>query len=332
MKVLVVGCGSIGERHIRNLKSLDMEEIFACDRDQERLEFIRNEYGIKTFHDYEEAASREAINAAIVCTPTSNHVAPALFAIRQGWHVFVEKPLSHTLDGVDDLIKEARRKNVTLMAGFNLRFHPNLQQIKKLLDGEAIGRIISARSHFGFHFLGRLPYHHWTDYREDYAAKRIGGGVILDAATHHIDVLNWFMGNIKEVFCYSEKAGGLDLEAEDIAEILLKFESGAMASLHVNFIQQPYQNKCEIIGDKGTITWDFTSNIVNLFSATDDRWQTFPENNFDHNETYVQEMVHFMKCIHGEEEPPVDGIGGKTILEVALAARKSAETGKIITV
>ena len=126
MRVLVVGCGSIGERHINNLKSLALADVFICDQDKERLEHVKDKYEIKAFHNYEEAFSNEDINAVLVCTPTSEHIIPALAAIRQGCHVFIEKPLSHTLVGVDNLLEEAKRRNLILMTGFNFRFNPNL--------------------------------------------------------------------------------------------------------------------------------------------------------------------------------------------------------------
>jgi predicted dehydrogenase len=329
-RILVIGCGSAGERHIKNLQSLGVAEICACEQDRQRLKHISDEYKIQTFEDYEEVFSNEAIDAALVCTPTSEHIVPALAAIRQGCHVFVEKPLSHTLEGVDNLIEEASRKNLILMTGFNFRFHPNLQQIKTLLDREEIGRPISARAHFGSYFLYRVPYHGGRDYKQDYAAKKVGGGVILDAATHQIDYMSWFLGKVKEVFCYSGRMSSLELEAEDIAEILLKFETGAIASLHVDFVQKPYQIQCEIIGEKGTLAWDFRTNTVRLSCETDNKWQTFTENNFDHDETYVREITHFIECIRGKEEPPVDGIRGKKLLQIALAAKESTQTGKLI--
>lgn len=330
LKILVIGCGSIGGRHIENLKALPQVEVLACDQDKERLRYIESKYGIRVFQDFEGAFSNETINAVLVCTPTSRHIPPAMAAIQQGCHVFMEKPLSHNLEGVDNLIKEASRKNLILMVGFNMRFHPSLQQIGELLYMEAIGKPISARAHFGSYFLYRLPYHSWKGYEEDYAAKEVGGGVILDAATHHIDYLSWFLGEIKEVFCYSGRMSSLSLKAEDIAEILLKFTTGAIASLHVDFVQQPHQTKYEIIGEKGTITWDHSSNVVDFFSTADDQWQSFTENNFDHNETYVREILCFLRCISSGEQPPVDGPRGKRILEIALAAKKSTQTGRAI--
>jgi len=329
-KILVIGCGSIGERHIRNLKSLTAAEIVACDMDKQRLEHVKEKYHLKAFGDYRQALG-EDVDAVLVCTPTRSHISPALAAIRGGCHVFIEKPLSHTLRGVDDLIDEAKHRGLTLMVGFNLRFHPALQLIRKLVDRQQIGKPIAAKAHAGSYFLYRSRYHSWKDYTQDYAAKKVGGGVILDSATHHIDYVTSLFGEAKEVFCYSGRMSSLGLEAEDIAEILLKFETGTVASLHVNFVQQPYQIKYEIIGERGTITWDVADNAVKFCGDRDNKWQTVTlESNFDYNETYIQELIHFLGCISGSEQPPVDGARGKRILEIALAAKKSAQTGRAI--
>lgn len=330
LRILVIGCGSIGARHIGNLKSRSRGEIFACDRDRPRREYVKENYGVKVFHDYKEAV-RERIDAVLICTPTRNHIAPALAAVQHKCHIFIEKPISHTLSGVDELIREAERKGLVLMVGYNFRFHPALRQIRELVNGQRIGKIIALKAHAGSYFLYRSPYHFRMDYWQDYAAKKVGGGVILDSATHHIDFVTSLLGEVKEVFCYAGKMGNLDLAAEDMAEILLKFTDGAVANLHMNFVQQPYQNKYEIIGQRGTITWDVNDNIVKLFAETDNKWQSFHcGSNFDHNETYVQELNHFLECISGSEQPPVDGVRGKRILEIALAAKKSAKTGRVV--
>lgn len=329
MKILVIGCGSAGERHIKNLKSLALAEIIACDQSQERLEYIKGEYAIEVFRDYEKALNGEAIDAVLVCTPTSNHIAPASAAIQQGCHVFVEKPISHTLEGVDSLINEARRKNLTLMTGFNYRFHPDLRHIKKLMDTGAIGKPISAKTHFGSYFLTRLPFHPGQDYRQDYAAQEVGGGVILDAASHIIDFLRWFFGELTEVFCYAGIMSGLDLKAEDFAEILLKFRKGNIANIHVDFIQQPDQHICEVLGDAGTITWDNLERKVMLFSAALNQWQEIKVENKT-SDMYLEEIKHFIKCIREGHTPLVDGVTSRRVLEIALAAKESARAGKAI--
>jgi len=275
LRILVIGCGSIGARHISNLSASTQAEIIACDRDKQRREYVRDNYGVEASQDYHEAI-KQNINAVLVYTPTNAHITPALVAVRHGCHVLIEKPFSHTLSRVDEVIREAEEKNLVLMVGFNFRFHPALRQIRELVDSQKIGEIIALKAHAGSYFPYRTPYHSWMDYHQDYAAKRVGGGVILDSATHHIDYITSLLGEVKEVFCYTGKLSNLDLEAEDVANILLKLTNGTVANLHVNFIQQPYQNKYEIIGQKGTITWDVTDNIIKLFTETDNKWQSFP--------------------------------------------------------
>jgi predicted dehydrogenase len=312
--IMVIGCGSVGERHIRNLKSIAAAAIIACDPDRQRREHIKNTYGIKVFRNYREAFQNH-IDAVLVCTPTSAHVRPAMEALRHRCHVFIEKPISYSLRGVDDLIELADSKGLVLMVGFNLRFHPAMQRMKELIEKQQIGRLIELRAHAGSYFLYRQPYHAWRqDYRQDYAAKKVGGGVILDSATHHIDYITYLLGEVKEVFCYADRMGQLALEAEDTADILMKFETGTVASLHTNFVQQPYQVKYEIIGEKGTIVWDITDNVVRLFSGDEDKWQDFPiDRNFDHNETYVREISDFLDCISWRKKPSIDGNEGKKI-------------------
>ena len=327
-KILVIGCGSAGERHIRNLQAITTAEVIACDRSAARRDHIRDTYKVKVSGDYSEAL-KDGPAAVLVCTPTSAHIRPALAAARQGCHVFIEKPLSHTISGVADLIAETKDKNLVLMVGFNFRFHPGMQRIIALVTDGKIGRIISVRVHTGSYFLYRTPFHHWQDYRDDYAARKVGGGVILDSATHHLDFLGGLLGEVSEVFCYAGKRGKLALAAEDIAEILLKFGNGVIASLHVNFVQQPYQVKYEVIGTEGTITWAAEDNTVRLFTAAANKWQGFPAKaGFDHNETYIAALKHFLGCIQDKKMPVVDGVSGKRTLEIALAAKKSASTGR----
>jgi len=331
LKILVIGCGSIGERHINNIKSMALSEVIACEQDDRRLEYIKEKYKIKAFKDYEKALADEAIDATLVCTTTTNHIMPALAAVKRGSHVFIEKPISHNLEKVDDLIKEARDRNLILMTGFNYRFHPEIQCIKALLDTGDLGKLISARLHCGTNFLYRVPFHNGKDYRQEYAAQEIGGGVILDTATHFIDCMMWFFNDVEEVFCYSGKMGSLDLKAEDFAEILLKFKNGIIASIHTDFIQQPFQKKCEIMGEAGTVNWDGVDGKVKFIAASSDEWQDI-EVKDKTRDMYIEEIKHFIRCIKGEETPVADMTAGKRVLEIALAAKKSAATGRAVKV
>jgi len=325
MKFLVVGCGSIGERHIRNLKSLGAGKIMAQDIDPKRLLKVKKKYSVETYENIEEALRRKP-DAVLVCAPTSLHVPIALSAVNSGCHVFIEKPISHNLDKVDDLIEAAKKRKLIIFVGFNMRFNSNLIKIKELLDERKIGKVISARVHFGSYLPDRHP---WEDYREGYGAKKsLGGGVILDAI-HQVDLVRWFLGDIKEVFCYSDKMSSLEIDVEDNVEIFFKLKSGAVATLHLDFVQRPPQLSCQLIGEEGTITWDFWESKVKFYDMKSKKWEIF-HGDKDPNEMYIREIRHFINCIKTKKNPPVDGVMGKELLEIALVAKKSSEEGRLI--
>jgi predicted dehydrogenase len=329
-KILVVGCGSIGQRHIRNLQSLGAD-VAVCDSRADQLSNVKNLYKIKEIYTNLDEALSGNLNGIVVCTPTALHVPVASAAAKKGCYIFVEKPLSDSLDNVDDLLKTVKKNNASLMLGFNLRFHPCLQKIKDILDEGKIGRTISAKAEVGQY----LPdWHPSEDYRKSYSAqKALGGGIILDAI-HEIDYVRWFLGDVSEVFCYADKLSHLEIDTEDIAEILLRFKSKAIGNIHMDYVQRVYNRKCEIVGDEGTVTWNFSDNIVRLYTAKSKQWQLFPISNeqtgFDFNQTYLQEMKCFIQCLTEKLSPPVDGTDGKRIQEIALAAKKSAEIAEVI--
>lgn len=328
LKILVVGCGSIGQRHIRNISGQGVSEIAVCDSRKDQLSKVERMFNIKELYTDLDSALEEGFDGAIVCTPSASHVPVAYEAAKHGCHVFVEKPLSDSLVLVDELIETFRRNSKVLMVGFNLRFHPCLQTIKQFLVEGRIGKIISAKAQVGQYLPDWRPL---EDYRKSYSAqKALGGGIILDAI-HEIDYVRWFLGDVSEVFCYADKLSSLEVDTEDTAEILLRFRSKALGNVHMDYVQRIYNRQCEIIGEKGTITWNFNDNIVRLYTAESNRWQLFPiTGSFSFGETYVKEIMCFLRCITGKETPPVDGIEGKKVLEVALGAKRSAEIGEVV--
>ena len=327
MLILVVGCGSIGKRHIRNLKALDVGEVIACDVTPERGQEVEREYGIKTFNNLEESLARKP-DVAFICTPTSLHIPSALPAARSGCHLFIEKPLAHSLDSVDELIEIVAQKELVTLVGCNLRFHPGIAKIKELLENENIGKVLCARVQAGQY----LPdWHPWEDYRLGYSANRtLGGGTILDGV-HQIDYIRWFLGEVGQVFCFSGKLSSLEIDTEDMAEMLLKFKSGAIAEVHLDYIQRFYGHSCQVIGEEGTILWDINERQVKFYSARTKEWLIFPEEaDHDINQMYIEEMKHFIQCLQGRAKPMQDIRTGKKVLEIALAAKESASTGKLI--
>jgi predicted dehydrogenase len=325
MKALVVGCGSIGERHIKNLKNILNDEILACDKDTSRLKTMKEKHGAIVFDDLNKVWSLKP-DIIYVCTPPSSHIKIALEAVKHGSHVFIEKPMSHSSDGIDDLLRTAEKNNLHVFVGYNFRFEKGMQIVKKMLDEKRIGTVFSARAEFGQYLPDWRP---WQDYKKSYTSRKdLGGGIILDGS-HEIDYMRWLLGDVDYISCFADKVSNLDVETEDIAEIMMKFKNGIICEVHLDFIRHGYSRNCEIIGEKGVIYWDFAEKTVKLYDSNKKKWDEtkLPS---DINDMYIEETKHVINTISNNNKPLIDGFDGKKTLEVALAAKKSAETNEIV--
>lgn len=322
-RIAVVGCGSIGARHLRNLTTLGCPNLIAIDPDLEHRTRAAIDSGAHEAPSL-EAALEAGASVVFVTTPTSEHLGPALEAVRAGADVFIEKPLAATLCGVDDLLDEAARRGTIALVGCNLRFHPGLALVQRLTAAGAIGRVISARIEFGSWLPDWRPR---QDYRLGYATRReSGGGIVLDAI-HELDYARWIMGEVENVACFAGSLSSLDLETEDIAAILLRFESGAIGEVHLDYVQRAYSRTCQLIGEEGTIHWSWPAGEVRLYRASTGSWRTFevPEG-WVPNQMYVNELEHFLACLTGDETPVLDLPNAARVLEIALMALESAES------
>lgn len=320
-RFLVIGCGSIGKRHIENLRRLGARDIIAFDTQAARAAEVAAQYGIASA-DSLTAAWEARPDVCLITAPTSLHLTLALEAAEQGCHLFIEKPLSHNWQGVEELRAVVERRRLITLVGCNLRFHPGLREIKRLLAANAVGRVIAARVEAGQY----LPdWHPWEDYRRGYSARRdLGGGVILDAI-HEIDYLSWLFGPVADAVCLAGKLSRLEIDTEDTAAMLLRFNNGIIGEVHLDYLQRVYRKTCQIIGDEGTIHWDFSAGQVRWYSARTRQWQLY-ENpvGWELNQMYIDEMNHFLACLAGEAKPEADVSAAAQVLRIALAAKRSA--------
>ncbi len=326
MKIAVIGCGSIGKRHIRNLLSLQAHYIVAYDKDAGRLSEVNADFGIETFDSLPAILSHRP-DAVLVCTPNSLHVSIAHEAAQIGSHLFIEKPLSHNLNGVDQLLAEVNKQKITTMVGCNFKFQPSFIKMKTILESGVLGKVLSARCQFGQY----LPdWHPWEDYRTGYSARSdLGGGILLDS--HEFDYMQWFLGDVAEVFCMSGKVSDLEIDTEDTAEVLLKFQSGVIGEIHLDYTQRAYQRNYEFFGENGTLKWDFNDRNVRLYLASENKWEVFVEpTNYDLNAMYKEQMKHFLDSIVNKKETITDILSGLKTLKLIMAAKASAKDGKMI--
>jgi predicted dehydrogenase len=327
-RFLVLGCGSIGKRHVGNLLALKAGDVLGFDVRAERRQEVRSRFGIEAVEDLEQAWQYRP-DVALITAPTNLHVPLALKAAEAGCHLFIEKPLSNHLEGIEPLLRLVRERNLITLVGCNLRFHPGLVRVKKFLEAKAIGQVAAARVEVGQY----LPdWHPQEDYRQGYSARQeLGGGVILDAI-HEIDYVRWMLGEIVTVACFSGRLSRLVIDTEDTAALLLRFAEGAIGEVHLDYVQRSYSRTCHLIGDEGTIRWDYSARQVQYYSAASRQWQVFRDGEaWEPNQMYVDEMKHFLRCLTREEKPMLDVFEGARVLQVALAAKTSAATGQIVT-
>lgn len=321
-RFVVAGCGSIGKRHLRNLLELSAGEVLAFDVQAERRHEVGAALGVETLASLEEVWARQP-DVLLVALPTALHLPLALAAAERRIHLFIEKPLASGWDGVDRLLSLVRQREIVTLVGCNLRFHPGLARVKQLLGENRIGRVLAARVEVGQY----LPdWHPWEDYRQSYSARaELGGGIILDAI-HEIDYIRWLLGEITRVTCCAEKLSALEIDTEDTAAIIARCANGAIVEIHLDYIQRAYSRTCQIIGDEGTIHWNYGSGEVRWYSAHDRRWQTFSNPaGWQPNQMYVDEMAHYLRCLAGEEAAALDVSEAAQVLRIALAAKTSAE-------
>lgn len=322
-KALVVGCGSIGRRHARNLKSLGILHLALCDTNPEALQRCQEELGAECFEDYDQALRQFSPDFVLICTPPVCHVEEALAALRARAHVFIEKPLSHESGGIQTLIAEARRRDRIVQIGYNMRFHPGIQILKELIDSGKIGRVMWLSVEAGQYLPDWRP---WQNYRESYSAKNEkGGGIILDGS-HEIDYICWLLGRPTEVTCRAEHLSSLEVDVEDSAWIYLTFPERRRAELHLDFVQRSYARTCKVVGETGTALWDFNVQEVRWFSSEQQAWHQISYT-FEPNDMYLAEMVHFLASLGSETGPLVDLEQGRDVIRVVEAAKKSSEKG-----
>ena len=326
VKVLVIGCGSIGRRHIKNALVLG-HRVAAVDISKEHRRWVEENLKVRTYGNIEEAIKNERPTVGFVCTPPSSHISIARALVGHDMHLFIEKPLSNSLVGIDDLIKEAKIRRRRIAVGYNLRFNRGVIKIKELIDSGAIGKILFSRITVGQYLPDWRP---WQDYRQSYTAKKsMGGGVILDAS-HELDYARWFMGKVSAVTCIAKKVSALDVETEDNADIILEFKSGSVANIHLDFVRRDYKRGCEIVGEKGTLELFFGERI-DWYNATTKKIRKIGIRE-DTNNMYVAEIKHLLDCIKKSKEPIVNAEEGKKSLILALEAKRAAEKKRTVEV
>lgn len=316
MRVVVLGLGSIGMRHARNLRSLGVLELVGMDPDAERRARFASEMGGATVENL-EAAIAVRPDLAIVASPNVFHVPQALACARAGVALLIEKPLGTDRSDVATLEAEVAARDLFVHVGSNWKFHPAFKTMKSLLEQGRIGKVVGAQVLAG----QWLPdWHSWEDYRRGYSARRdLGGGVVFDS--HELDYLTWLLGPAEALVGFAVRTGVLETETEDVAGVCLRLASGAVATLQLDYIQRESRRRYHLTGAEGTIEWDLQAASVNLYCAAEKRTHSIDCRTDDFNEMYVEQMRHVLDGVRSGVPPVTPLSHAATVLDLQLALR-----------
>ena len=334
----LVGCGRISKRHGELLgeNQIDGAQLVAvCDTIISKAEVIAEKYSIPAYSCLHEMMKKEKIDVVVVLTESGLHAQHTIELAPYGSDIVVEKPMALTLDDADAMIEACDKYGVKLFVVKQNRFNVPIVQLRKALDQGRFGKLIMGTVRV--RWCRPQAYYDQDSWRGTWAYD---GGVLTNQASHHVDLLEWMMGDVESVFAKSKRAL-VDIEAEDTAVVILKFRNGALGVIEATTAVRPkdLEGSISVLGETGSVevggfavnemkTWNFTetqeedSDVIEKYSVN-------PPNvyGFGHQAYYE----HVVDCISNKTPQLVDGLQGRRSLELINAIYESIETGREVS-
>ena len=334
----LVGCGRISKRHgellgENQIKGAKLSAV--CDVIDSKAKVLAKKYNIPSYTCFHEMMKSEKIDVVVVLTESGLHAQNTIDLAPYGAHIMVEKPMALTLDDADSMIEACDKHGVKLFIVKQNRFNVPVVQLRKALEKGRFGKLIMGTVRV--RWCRPQEYYDQDEWRSAWAYD---GGVLTNQASHHVDLLEWMMGDVESVFAKSKQALA-DIEAEDTAVVILKFRNGALGVIEATTAIRPkdLEGSVSILGEKGSVeiggfavnemkTWNF-SEIFDGDEEVIEKYSVNPPNvyGFGH-QAYCE---HVVDCIKNQSAQLVDGLQGRKSLELISAIYESIETGKEVS-
>ncbi|HOY69310.1 MAG TPA: Gfo/Idh/MocA family oxidoreductase [Methylotenera sp.] len=328
-KYLVVSAGSIGARHIRNIRILFPDSVIAVLRLNSDTSSALPEFSDLQFFSINDALLFNP-SAALIASPASTHVEIAAKLVNMGVPVLIEKPFSNSMTQIKELVDTAKLQQIPIMIGYNLRFKSSLIEARRRVVNGSIGQVSYVRASVGQYLPDWRPN---SDYKKNVTAqKKLGGGALLELS-HEIDYIYWMFGMPQGVFCIADKLSSLDIDVEDTVEIVLLYQNPKrIISIHLDFIQRQVSRSCSFVGTEGTLIWDGIKDNVEIYNASSKSIEVANiSNQADSNQCYLDEIEHFLKCVETHTEPTINATQGIDVMEIIEAAKRSMHSKSVET-
>jgi predicted dehydrogenase len=313
-RVLVVGVGSIGERHVRCFAKSGRARVSICEPNEHLREQVGQRYGIDDRFADLDSALLNPHDAAVIAVPADLHIPLALKAVGAGWHVLIEKPLSVTGAGIDEFQSLVRRKQVIAAVGYVYRAHPALDAMRAAIREGLFGRPLQLVVVAGQNFPTYRPA-----YRDSYYTNRAkGGGAIQDAMTHLINAAEWLVGPIDRVVADVAHQAIADVDVEDVVHLLAR-HGDVIASYSLNQFQAPNEVTITVICERGTARFEYHNNRWMRMTRPDEPWQAETVCELERDALFIRQAKSFLDAIEGRSAPLCTLEDGSQSLRVNLA-------------
>jgi predicted dehydrogenase len=312
LKILIIGLGSIGQRHAKNLLKLGYKNLIFCSK-KKNLHKVNKFKKINIFNKL-NLALKQNPDIALICNSTNIHCKTAIKCAKNNCNLFIEKPIGYKKKEIFSLKRITKKKKLINMVGYMMRFHPAIIKIKKIIKKKYIGKIYYAYSEWGEY----LPnWHPNENYKKSYASQKIGGGPSL-TLSHDLDFLRWFFGPIKNAYEENIKKSHLHISSESSSDFLLKFKSGMNTLVHVDYLQKRPFRFLKIVGEEGIIKFMYYKNLLTIEKGGITKKYLYKK--FKRNQMFIDEIEYFIDCVKKKKD---------TFINIEESAKLLTET-KII--
>ena len=322
MKAAIIGYGSIGKRHLKNLLQLGIDDIVIVSKHLSSSELNFNGKIIHVVSDINIVI--DSLDIMVISNASNLHLEYLNLAINNKVHAYIEKPIACNINQLNDLSKIASNKELVLAVGTQFRFNKILVKLKKLIDKDFFGRIISVVSSHGEHIA---DYHPGEDYKSSYTANKKQCGGVLLTQLHHLDYLNWLFGPFSHVYANEIVAQSLEIDVEAVINYsLVSSETKLQVNGHMNYLQRPKSTTLSIIGESATAFWNSDKNTMSLVSNQEIIEEQIHS---ERNEMFLMAMNNFIDSIRFSKQPLANIDDGIRSLEIVDCIKKSISSGQV---